>query len=340
MKRPLGFLASALLGVALALSGADDAFAKRMGGGKSFGSRPSFSTPYQRGTPAPDSGPQRAPGMGQPGAPAQQPAFSPAQQRNQAMRDSFRQRGGLMGMLGGLALGGLLGALLFGGAFEGINFLDILLFGAVAFMLFKLFAARRRAPGAEPAAAGGYPAGGHSAEPESEAAPAYQRQAQSGAGQPGPAGFNTDLLFGGNRAAAAPTDGSAPAYPAVPADFDTPAFMRGAKSAYEMMQAAWDAGDLAELRALTTDKVFGELQDQLRARGNTVNRTELLNVDAELLEVRDVGNERQAAVLFDVLMREAAGEEPIQVREVWHFVRSKNSRQPTWFLDGIQQVEG
>jgi predicted lipid-binding transport protein (Tim44 family) len=84
--------------------------------------------------------------------------------------------------------------------------------------------------------------------------------------------------------------------------------------------------------------VFAELQDQMRQHVGE-NRTELLKVEAELLEVRDVGSDREASVLFDVILRESAEQRPTQVREVWHFVRSKFSKQPTWFLDGIQQVD-
>lgn len=106
-----------------------------------------------------------------------------------------------------------------------------------------------------------------------------------------------------------------------------------------MMQKAWDEGDLVQLRSLTTDKVFGELQDQLKARGGVINRTELLKIEVELLEARDQGADREATVLFDVIMRESPEERPEQVREVWHFVRPRTSRQPTWLLDGIQQLE-
>ena len=56
-----------------------------------------------------------------------------------------------------------------------------------------------------------------------------------------------------------------------------------------------------------------------------------------LLDIREVGPEWQATVRFDGLVRESAGEDPQSVREVWHFTRNRNSRQPTWFLDGIQQ---
>ncbi len=323
MNKRTGFVLSALMGLLVLTASVSDAFAARMGGGRSFGSRPSYNMPYQR-SPSPMN-----PGMNRPGAPAQQPAMSAAQQRNQAMRNNLAQRGGIGRFLGGLALGGLLGALFMGGGFEHINFLDILIFGGVAFLLFKLFAARRHsAERAAPTGAGYY------GEDARGADSVYGRHAHDSGGEGGGAGFDTDILsrkggFSGGTGAPAP----------VPADFDTPAFLSGARAAYEMMQKAWDDGDVAELRGLTTDKVFAELQEQILARGGAENSTELLKVDVELLEVRDVGSDREVTVLFDVLMREERDARPSQVREVWHFTRSRNSRQPTWFLDGIQQLE-
>ncbi|MDD5033192.1 MAG: Tim44-like domain-containing protein [Methylococcaceae bacterium] len=313
MKKTSGFMLGVLIAITLTL-GASEAFAARLGGGKSFGSRPSYSTPYNRSNT-----------MNQ-AAPSQQPAYQPsaATQRNQLAREAMSRRGGLMGMLGGLALGGLLGALLFGGAFENINFMDILIFGAIAFMLFKLFASRRPSGNAQ-TAMGGQEFRQGDFDPSRSAEPTEP----SARGQ---AGFNTDVLFRKEGQAAAS------AAPSLPADFDAQAFLTGAKAAYTHLQRAWDQGDLAELRGLSTDKVFSELQEQIRQRvGET--RTELLKVEAELLEVRDSGSERVATVLFDVLMRESAGENPTPVKEVWHFVRDRFSKQPTWFLDGIQQLD-
>lgn len=329
MKTLTGYILSTIVAFTLALSATGEAYAKRLGGGQSFGSRPSYSTPYRSSPSAPNAS---QPGTAQPGSNYQQPAYSAAAQKNQAVRDSLAQRGGLMRMLGGLAIGGLLGAMLFGGGFEGINFLDILMFAGIAFLLYKLLAARRR--NAEPV--GAYsPAGGVDSGYDE---PVHARQNHQEA--PGRAGFDTDILFGRNRPSAGGTASFTPnAAPALPRDFDAPAFLNGAKSAYEMMQRAWDAGDVGELRGLTTDKVFAELQDQLRVRGLVGNYTELLKVDAEVLEVNDLGMDREAVVLFDVLMREERGAEPVQVREVWHFTRPRNSKQPTWFLDGIQQIE-
>ena len=315
MKKTSEFLLSVLVALSLLTAGVGEAYAARLGGGKSFGSRPSYSTPYSRSGGSSQASPSQA----------YQP--SPAAQHNQAARGALANRGGLMGMLGGLALGGLLGAMFFGGAFEGINFMDILLFGGVAYLLFKLFASRRPDNVGQAAGGRGY------AVPEQPAyEPGYQRAAA-----PSRAGFDTDLLF---KRGAIPSTGFTPAKdaPQLPADFDAASFLKGAKAAYAHLQQAWDQGNLAELRGLCTDTVFAELQQQIRERSGE-NRTELLKVDAELLGVRDVGGDREAAVLFDVILRESPGQAPVSVREVWHFTRSKASKQPTWFLDGLQQLE-
>jgi predicted lipid-binding transport protein (Tim44 family) len=282
-----------------------EADAARMGSGKSFGSKPSYSQPYKSPSAAdhPSAAPQQA-------IPA-----NPAMARNQAARASMAQRGGLMGMLGGLALGGMLGAMLFGGGFEHINFMDIIVFALVAFLLYKLLSARRSGQAAA-------------------ASPVMARQQYQDTHQGG-SGFETDVLSTRQRAASAGNTNSN----VLPADFDKNSFMNGAKAAYIQLQQAWDSGQLSEMRALTTDQIFAELQDQVRGRTGT-NRTELLQTELKLLRVADVGDTREASVQFDVLMREDSSADPVWVHEVWHFIRSKHSKQPTWYLDGIQQVEG
>lgn len=293
----------------LTLCGMSDAYAKRFGGGSSFGSRPSYSAPYQR-SELPPSRPYSQP--------QQQQAPAPRQAPNPAMPN----RSGLMGMLGGLAMGGLLGGMLAGGGFHGINFLDILVFGAIAFLLYKLFAAKNAASAPSPAyqrtADNGY----------RDAAPTYQQPEPARGNR---AGFNTDILFNKDKSAAPSHELT------MPSDFDPPAFLNGAKIAYTHLQKAWDERDLAEIRSLTTDKVFAEIQSQLRA-SDSDNHTEILKLEAELLEVREVGSELEAVVLFDTIMREDRDAQASQIREVWHFVKAKNSIQPKWFLDGIQQL--
>ncbi|MDP1664080.1 MAG: Tim44-like domain-containing protein [Methylobacter sp.] len=312
MNKYTGIIATLLMGLSLTLAEMSDADAKRFGGGSSFGGRSSYSAPYQRSvTP--------------PARPAQQQAATP----NPAATPAAAGRSGLMGMLGGLALGGLLGSLFAGGGFQGINFMDILIFGGIAFLLYKWFAAKKA-----------------SATPR----PAYNRTADnnyqvSPPNQTDPAGFDTDILFGDkhNTATSGALGQSAQQNAEVgtanvPANFDQKGFLIGAKIAFTELQKAWDERDLAEIRGLTTDKVFAEIQDQLKA-STTENRTEVLKLEAELLEVREVGSELEAVVLFDSIMREDSNAQAEQVREVWHFIKPKVSIQSKWYLDGIQQLE-
>jgi predicted lipid-binding transport protein (Tim44 family) len=122
-----------LLTLALLCDLPQSAEARRMGGGKSFGSKPQ----YQRSAPA---SPQRE-------------AAGPAQRQDpqvqgtgQTARTSGFLSGG-RGMLGGLLMGGLIGSLLFGGGegMGGPGLLDILLIGGGLFLLFRFLKARRMA---------------------------------------------------------------------------------------------------------------------------------------------------------------------------------------------------
>ncbi len=310
MNRKTGFLTSFLIVLAFMLGSVQEVQAKRMGGGTSFGSKPSYNQPFQ---------PQSTPNS------SIQPTRSLSQQQasiqNQSARQSYANRGGLMGMLGGLALGGLLGSLFFGGAFENFNFMDILLLIGIAYLLYRLVAARF-------------------ARKNQPIAKAYGRDNYSevtggngyhSTGQPAfnSVGFETNLLFNKDKITTDET---------IPSGFDKQAFLTGAERAYRYLQASWDNRDLTAIRGLTTDKVFAEIQDQLR-ESSIENKTKVLKVDAELLEVREIGTDLEAAVLFDTLMCENDGENE-QIREVWHFIKPINSQQSKWFLDGIQQLQG
>jgi len=118
----------------------DTAEAARLGGGGSFGSRPS----YQRSAPAPSPSPtfpQMSPSRPSQQGPASGPTPSPT--------------GRWGGMLGGLLVGGLIGSLLFGGgqAYGGPGLLDLALLGGGLFLLLRFLRARRM--GAESASAAG-----------------------------------------------------------------------------------------------------------------------------------------------------------------------------------------
>lgn len=296
----------------LLLGSWSDANAKRFGGARSFGSRSLYSTPYRRSTNTTRSMQQQQ-----------------AYRKNQTARQSLSRRGGLMGLFGSLALGGLLGALFFGGAFEGINFMDILIFGGIAWLLYKLFAAKTRI--SRPSAYENYsshtPYDTETSTQRSNARP--QTSAQ----------FDTDVLFNKHKKNQRPEQTFSQQNAAdYTKDFDLENFLTGAKTAFRNLQTAWDKRDLAEIRGLTTDKVFAEIQQQLQASKDE-NHTEVLELSAELLDVKENGTELQASVLFDAMIRESITELAEPVKEVWHFIKPIRSIQPKWYLDGIQQLE-
>jgi predicted lipid-binding transport protein (Tim44 family) len=324
------FMASIVVSVMATVVIIEHADARRLGGGRSFGGKSTFSAPYKRITPSRQTA---------------QPV-TPAQQKNAQLRQSFANRGGLMGMLGGLALGGLLGALFFGGAFENINFLDILLFAGIAFLLYKFFAARRRSVVRQTKVASG--SAGVRATQGGYDDPVHQAASATAKGTvPQPHGFDTDLLFKKNKSGPGGSAQSPDYRPTLeaerPAGFNEPEFMAGARRAYQQFQQAWDHGDLTRIRTLTTDGVYREIERQFNERHGD-NRTEILKLNAELLEIQAVKGRWETAVLFDAYLRETdessgSSQQPQKVQEVWHFVRQADSDTPTWYLDGIQQME-
>lgn len=334
-----------LLGaLGLVVAGIPDAEAKRLGGGRSFGAKPGYSAPFKR-----SATPRKM-------TPGQQMA----QQKNTQRRADFSRRGGLMGMLGGLAIGGLLGALLFGGAFENLNFFDILIFGLIAFMLYKIFASRRRrlaTQGTGGDSGGAYPPiGGSTADATSDTIrgdnTSYNRSpppSDQGGARSGRIPGVDEAMRRDYSASAGGVGGLSPEsvkqamHEDLPKDFDKQEFMQGAERAYYLLQDAWDKGDLDAIRGLTTESVFAEIQTQLSERRGT-NRTDIKQLNADLLEVQTAGSDLEATVLFDAQLRELddASKDLGQVQhvlEVWHFKRPVNATAPTWFLDGIQQVE-
>lgn len=100
--------------------------AARLGGGRSFGSKPQMSRPAQ-----PPLQRQQTPG-----AQASQTASRPG------------MLGGMGGLFGGLLAGTLLGSLLSGNGFGGGGFLDIILIGILAYLAWRIFSRMRgqRAP--------------------------------------------------------------------------------------------------------------------------------------------------------------------------------------------------
>ena len=353
MKKIATILGLAALCTLLFLSLAE---AARLGGGSSFGSRSTYSRTYSKPV-APTYSPTRTPTqVTQPGPVAAPPLG--AQQPGMFSRLGWG--------LGGLMAGGLLGSMLFGGGMGGmggmggggIGFLDILLIGVIIFFAVKLLRRRGATPGDGVSGQGGQNAGEGGWQspppPESPSTDARSRAAQSwdvlrsqpGSADAGGIGATSTALPGqpGGQPGSQPAGqfGAQPEaepQPTVPAGFNVPEFLEGAKTVYARLQHSWDRRDLADIALFTTPEVLAEIRRQAEADPKP-SKTELLLINARLLEFREEALDTVLSVYFDVLLREDASEErPKQVREVWHFSRPTGDLNANWRLEGLQQLE-
>ena len=294
-------LISIVFAFVVGLFAADADAARRFGGGSNLGKqRPA---PTQReATPAPAQPPAQA----APATPAAAGAGAAA-----AAKPSFMQRWG--GLLAGLGIGMLLTSL-FGaqlGPIIGMLLLGLII-AAVAFMLYRLFAngGRRAQPATAPATG----------------APIGFSGIGSRAGEPRSSEFR--------GSAAAPV---AAAPQAEKPQIDTEAFLRVAKTSFLRLQAANDAKDLDDIRDYTTPEMFAEISMQVRERGDEPQRTEVVNLNAELIEAVIEGDYEVVSVRFYGLIRENDAANPEPFDEVWHVRKDRRDRRGSWMIAGIQQ---
>jgi predicted lipid-binding transport protein (Tim44 family) len=303
MKRlAIGFAAAL---VCAAFVATDVEAAKRLGGARSLGAQRNVTNAPPAAAPAK---PAQA-GQQQAGQPAAAPAGAQPQPAS-----GFAKWAPL---LGGLALGGALGWLMgangMGGLLVGMMLVALLVFAAI-FVVRML--AQRRGETARPlqyAAAGpqgAYPVMGNetvSAPPPSQAA-----------------GFDA-------QPAAAATAAQ------VPAGFDVAGFLKGAKLNFMRLQIANDQGNLEELREFATDELFEELRKEVQSRGGARQQTDVLALNADLLEVATEGDKHWASVRFSGTLRESPAEAPQGFEEVWNLCKPASGA-GGWQLAGIQQM--
>lgn len=275
-----------------------EAEAKRLGGGSSLGK--SFFTPKKA----------------KPVAPTQQKATtgtSAATQKGQPRRSGFG------GMMAGLLAGGLLGALFFGGAFDGIQFMDILLIGLLIFVAIKLFSGMKKAQA--PQYAGHQPDRGA----QQHRQPHTEQQAPQPFQQPEPspaAGAGAGFSFGESELQ-------------LPQWFNEAAFVEGAKQHFNHLQTAWDNEDWAEIATYTTPDLLEVLQQE-RAKQPANQKTEVVSVMAELANFTDNGDHVVATINFYGWLRED-GNETSEFSELWHLSRDMSQPDADWMIVGIQQ---
>jgi predicted lipid-binding transport protein (Tim44 family) len=211
----------------------------------------------------------------------------------------------MWGMLGGLALGVGLGALLshFGMGAEFGGLLMMLLLGVGAVILFKMFF-RSRQPATQTLEYAG-----------ATVAPAAEAMRFEPVAQPSSSG-GVAL--------------------SVPDGFDVEGFVRQAKLNFIRLQAANDAGNIEDIRQFTSPEMFAEIQLEFQERGRAAQLTDVVQLDAQLLDVTTEADRHIASVRFHGLIRESADASPGPFDEVWHLTKPINGS-TGWLIAGIQQ---
>jgi predicted lipid-binding transport protein (Tim44 family) len=128
----------------------------------------------------------------------------------------------------------------------------------------------------------------------------------------------------------------------IPECFDTPGFLAASKANFVSLQAAWDRSDIAALRAMMTDGMLEQIKVQLAEReqtqGEAPNQTDVVMLEARLLGIEELGSGYLASVEFSGLIREDASAGPNPFREVWNITRAKLGS-AGWLVAGVQALQ-
>jgi predicted lipid-binding transport protein (Tim44 family) len=103
------------------------------------------------------------------------------------------------------------------------------------------------------------------------------------------------------------------------------------------MQAANDSADLNDLRAFTTPEMFAAIKLDLQERGGKAQRTDVVRVDAEVLDFASEAERQVVSVRFHGLIREEDNGVAEPFDEVWHLVKPADGNRE-WAIAGIQQT--
>ncbi|SFP72628.1 Predicted lipid-binding transport protein, Tim44 family [Nitrosomonas cryotolerans] len=273
-----------------------DVEAKRMGGGKNIGKQ--RESVNQQATANPKQ------------APAATPAATPP-------------ASGLSkwaGPLAGLAAGGLLAALFMGGAFEGMNMMDIVILVVLIAAIFFIIRMMRKPHKESPTRPMQFSGLNTNTDPSN-----------SGIMPPPPSSASvttptkeslTHTHHSGN----------------IPADFQVEPFLRQAKISFIRLQAAHDTGDTNDIREYTTPEMFAEISMQINERTHKVQKTEIISIDADLLDIETTDELAVASVRFTGQIRETPDALPETFDEIWHVQKDLKDNTATWLLTGIQQT--
>lgn len=268
--------------------------AKKFGGGKSFGK--SYKT-----APAPTQN---------------QTTNTSTIGKDQTTKSSSKK--GLMGgLLGGLLAGGLLAAF-FGGAFEGIQFMDILIIGLIAFLIFKLMRGMLAAKQGSMNQHRQQPAfGGNSSKFEQPNTQNFEQQPNTNTGGFGGFGAQADVPHN------------------YPPGFDQAGFVNGAREHYRILQGAWNHNQLDTIEEYVSASLLEDLKAE-RAKLDGEQHTDVMYVDAEIVRADYNANKAELSLQFSGRYRDAVEGIEEDITDIWHLERDLTVPNAPWLIVGIQ----
>ena len=283
MRRFLSIALALCVGLTLSL---DVNAAKRMGGGKSFGSAPTHQT--RQAAPA-----QQTPNTAAPAAAGKAAAASGASR--------------WLGPLAGIAAGGLLASMFMGDGFDGMQIFDFLIFGLIAFLIFRFLAARKRAQQQ------GHPAmAGHA--PFQREMPQMPQQAP---------------IFGSAAPAAQPAFNA-------PSWFNEQRFVEAGREHFMALQQHWDAAEMDKIAEFVTPQMLNFLKEERASLGDAYQSTYIDNLQVQLDGIDDLADKTVATLTFSGISKSSRFDQGEAFSESWRMERVHGDNQP-WLVAGIRQ---
>lgn len=279
-----------------------DAEAKRLGGGKSSGMSRDSSIMKRDAIPA------------KPATPSQAAAPTSAGAAAAAKPGMSRWLGPLAGLAAGIGLAALFSHL---GMGEGMgNMLMMLALALAAVFVVRWLMSKRQAT-------------------DTQLNPGMQ---YAGVGRPAPAQSPGVTPLGASTLGVVPqTSAGGVATAHVPADFDVDGFLRQAKLNFVRLQAANDRGDMDDIRQFTAPEMFAEIQLAYQERGRVAQQTDVIELNADLLDLSVEPTRQLASVRFSGQLREQANAPVERFNEVWHLSKPADGSRG-WAVVGIQQI--
>ena len=117
----------------------------------------------------------------------------------------------------------------------------------------------------------------------------------------------------------------------------TAEFERLAKMVFIRLQAANDSANLDDLRKFTTPELFASLRLDLQDRGSAKQVTDVVQLDAVVVDTVRENQQDIVTVRYQGLIREEANAPAQPFHELWHLVRPADGS-ADWAIAGITPV--